>query len=374
MSFAKGLEDLASGYKPDAPEEKPVEEQASAEQPSVEAQQPAQQAQATEVQQPEVQQPQPEVEEPEEKVISAGGMDIKIKKTEEPTQAVDVTDTETFFETIEREHGIKLDSLKNAADMFGQIKKADELKDKLTETELKAAEVTNFFTSLPVEIKASIQAYAEGKDYKGVLKKVVGGTLDYSKPATYYSQKDMIRAYNPDISSDDMEDMTDREAKALYDSAVLRYESEHKEYSQNTERLVKDSEQKAMVFLDSVKETLSELDKTEYNIKKDTKSYLENKMKSNISDLFFNDKGQYHKDAAEKLYFAIHGKEIVQALISEIEKTSSRKIKQAESQTAEKIVSEYTNDKLKPSTGGSTPITIEDAVKNTLPKALGGNL
>jgi len=359
-TFAKGLEDLIKSKAPEEQTETPV----------VEA--PVAEATTTEAPAVETVVEAPVVEQVKEKVISVAGMEIKIQQEEEAPAPTEITNEQSFFETVEKEYGISLSSLKDAASMFSKVKQVDEMSEKLTKAELYGGELQNFFAGLPTDLKASIQAYGEGKDYREILRKTIGGTIDYSQPVGSYSQEQLIKAFNPELTDDDFEDMSDRERKALYDSASLKYNNEHNNLKVEGNKIFEDSKVKAEKFVDSVKKATANLASTSSNIKKEEVARLETKMKTNIADIFYNEEGLYKEDAAERLYFAMNGKEIVNALILEIEKESKRKIKQAQSETAEKIVGEYTNDKIKPSGGGGGTITVEDSVKKTLPKALGG--
>jgi hypothetical protein len=372
MSYATELEKLAQTFEGKANEntEQPAEQ--PVEQPT---EQPAEQTVVQPVEQPTEQPTVQPTEQPtaEGRTISVAGMDIKIKQEVEKEETpVDINDTKSFFEAVEKEYNISLSSLKDAMPLFAKTKEVDKLKEQLTEQQLESGEVQKLFSSLPVEIKASIQAFSEGKDYKSVLKKVVGGSLDYSKPANYYGKEEMIKAYHPELTQDDFEDMSERESKALYDSAVMRYNNEHKEYTEGMDKTISETQKRASVFLDSVKKSTENLTSTYANLSKSEVSKIEGKMKTNIADLFYNEDGMYKSDAAERLYYAMNGKEIINALILEIEKSTKRKIKEAESKTAETIVSQYTNDKIKPAGGGGEALSIEDAVKQNLPKALGG--
>jgi hypothetical protein len=172
--------------------------------------------------------------------------------------------------------------------------------------------------------------------------------------------------YNPDITEDDWEDMSEREKKALYETASVKYNAKHSEINQSEINLTKEATTKAEAFLSSVKLATETLYKNEA-IRKEEVSKIEQKMKTNIGDIFFNPDNTYKQDAAERLYFAMNGKDIVQALISKLQAETKREISKAKSEALETAASTFTNDQPRKVASGGSSISIEDAVKEMLP-------
>jgi hypothetical protein len=297
--------------------------------------------------------------------ITAGGMNIDIDITQ-PEAEGDITDEKSFIDMVNKKFNLNATTFKDTISLFEKAKRVDAIEEELTMSQKKDSEMQMLFDKLPDELRAGINAWAEGKDYKSFLKETLLG-IDYSKPSTAYGKDELIRYYNPDLTEEDMDDMSEREKKALYQTASLQHDNKHNEIKSSTVTIAQEAKENAVKFLGSVKQSTEHL-KTKYqNINKDEITKIEQKMKTNIGDIFFNADNTYKEDAAKKIYFAEHGEQIVSELISKLQEEAKRKINKAKSTAMEEVAATLTNDKLPKGGGGGAGIKMEDVAATMMP-------
>lgn len=306
---------------------------------------------------PDVEQKSETPQEPQGKVIKSVFGDFAIGKEEKP----EVIDTpEKFFERMKKETGREdIDAFDKVFQILNDPNKVP--KSQLEEAEQKVIEYDQFFSNMPTELHAVIADYFQQKDYKETMKKVVG-KVDYSKPATAYTQEQLILMYNPDETNETIEDMTEREIKALYKAAEIEYSKEHNALKEKAEIAKKIEFDNAKKFVSSIDASVEHLKKQMPNLGTDKIKDITDKMKKGYT-LF--DGVQYRPDAAYRIALAEYGKDFVQQIIDETVKITQRQVEQAKSKTNEEILKEKTNDALTKSSKELPPQNPEEEVRRT---------
>lgn len=288
---------------------------------------------------PKVETPKTETtkEDDKQKVIKSVFGDFAIGQKEE-TETIDTQGK--FFDKLKKETGMEIKAFDDVFKLINDPNKVS--KDKLEQVELQVKEYDTFFSSMPTDLHAIISDYYNQKDYKETMKKMIG-SVDFSKPVSSYTNEQLILMYNPDISEDEISDMTEREASALYKAAKIEYEKEHKEIINKAEQAKKIQFESAKQYVSSIDASIEQLKEQMPNLGKDKIEQIKQKM---IQGYSLYDKNVYRQDAAYRIAMAEYGKDFVQQIIDEAAKIIQRKIEQAQSQTKEALLKEKTNDAL----------------------------
>ena len=269
---------------------------------------------------------------------------------------------EKFFDKLKKETGAEVKAFEDVFKILNDPNKVP--KQKLDDAELRVKEYDVFFSTMPDDLKAVIADYYNKADYKQTMTKVVG-KVDYSKPVTTYKDEDLIVMYNPEITQDDFEDMSEREKNSLYKAAKTLYEKEHNDIIEKAEKTKQMQFDSAKKYVESIEASVEELKKQMPNLGADKTEKIRQQMLQGYS-LFENN--AYRKDAAYRIAMAEHGKDIVQSIIDEAAKITQRKIEQSKTEINEEMLKTKTNDKIKTTSKElPPPDAVEEIRRNEMP-------
>lgn len=275
-------------------------------------------------------------------------------KTEKPVNAPkSIIETPLFkFDSSAKKSGEE-----NPIDLFNKktglniekpediFEKADMIADAIKANDGISAEVRaaldyqSFFEKqLPADLKASVVAFAEGKDYKRIMQEYSNPDVDFTKRFNQYADVfPVILRYNPELTRDEFEEMDESARKVVTSSAKRAYDIEF-------ESVVAKNNEFQDAHGKKVSNMYKSIDETMQNVRREFPDLSDKNMKEIRSRLeltsfagdFMNSDGTYKPDAGVRLGLALFGKETIDTMMQSV----SAKMQQESQAEIQKRVSE----------------------------------
>jgi len=307
-------------------------------------------------------------EEPKEKKVIKtilGTTEINEEEEEIKTK-FESAEPDKFIEAVNKELGSKATSLTDVFGLLEQTKELESVRKDKEEYETKSNSYEKLFEAMPKDVLKIVEDALLGRDYKTTIKSFAGSNVDYTKSINAYEKNELISLYN-DVSEDDYEDMSEKQVNLLYNNAKLIYEKEQKEFNTSSDSFTENQKNTAKSFIVSVEESTDNMANAYPSIDKKELSAVSNIMKKGINTLLFTEEGKYKKDAAKLIMLGTHGENIIKQITEQYEKELKRKIKKAQSEKAEEIISNTQPDGIKPTQNNATSISIDASVEKGMP-------
>jgi len=211
-------------------------------------------------------------------------------------------------------------SIDDESTFFNSVNKWRGDAQKFSETQGQLDELMEGIQSLPDQIKASINAFAEGQDYIQAFG--ADGHLDFSKSFDKQDEDDIVKHYYPNKYKDiikklDDDDLTEEEAEErilfLKDAAEQVYRKDQKSIEDRRAAMVKQEQEKLNKIKESASSSVSFLKDTFPNFKNsDLQKIRRALVDGNFDSLLYDRKGAIKKDAAIRLAFAFNYEKILE--------------------------------------------------------------
>ena len=210
-------------------------------------------------------------------------------------------------------------SIDDESTFFNSVNKWRGDAQKFSETQGQLEELTEGIQSLPDQIKAAINAFAEGQDFVQAFG--ADGNLDFSKSFDKQDEDDIVKHYYPKKYKDiikklDDDDLTEEEAEErilfLKDAAEQVYKKDQKSIEDRRATLVKQEQEKLERVKETASSSVSHLKETFPNFKQsDLQKIKRALVDGNFDSLIYDRKGAIKKDAAIRLAFAFNYEKIL---------------------------------------------------------------
>lgn len=188
---------------------------------------------------------------------------------------------------------------------------------KLGELQKNYDKITNWYKSIPTEYRNLLNAYSTGQDVKPFVAQLT--SLDYSKTFEQHDIKTLIKEVAPNINVNDttlddyidVTDLRDPAVKATLELAKERYNNKQAAIQREREGMTKSQEAYATSVMSSISSSVENLTSTYKKIAQEKVKNINEILSSDDVEgkLLTDDKGLYLADAAERVYFALHGKD-----------------------------------------------------------------
>lgn len=228
----------------------------------------------------------------------------------------------------------------------------------LTAEKNQLGEYKTVFENMPEEIFSIVYKYLNEEDYRQEIKNVARMNVDFSKPVSSYSDREIVELYNPDkFSEEDYQFMAeDKGMQAAISLARSKYSDDQAKFKSTRETYKKESEAVQKAFSDSVNTSLESFKKDVPYLQEKHQKKVESILKGGvygIMDLFVNTDGMLKPEAAKLVGLAIYGE---QAINTQQKKAANK----AESGAREKILKRVsTKEERKAQNKGGAPQTVE---------------
>jgi hypothetical protein len=279
-----------------------------------------------------------EEDKPKEKKIIKTILGTKEMQEDEVVETNEFTDTNKFVESVNKKLGTKAKDLTDVFGFFEKVIESDNIKKEKDEIELTKNSYEQLINSMPQDVLKIMDDVVNGRDYKSTIKSLSNSEIDYTKSINSYGKDELINLYNK-IDNEEYEEMSDVQKERLYNNAKRLFEKEQNDFKVSTDNFTQKQKNIAKSFLSSIDESKESMLKQYPDIDKKELAQLESIMKSGINNILFNENGTYKKNAAEVIMLGTHGKKIIEQITEQYEKELKRKIKQAQSEKAEEIIS-----------------------------------
>jgi hypothetical protein len=220
-------------------------------------------------------------------------------------------------------------SIDDESKFFNSVNKWRSDAQKFSDTQSKYDELLDGMHSLPEEIKASINAYANGQDYIEAF-----GTqdrLDFKLDFQKQDEDAIVKHYYPKkyksiikrLDDDDLtEDEADERIKDLKDAAEQVYKRDQKSIEEKRATYVREEQERQKSLKESASGSVDFLRETFPNFKSsDLQRIKKTLVDGSFESLLYDRKGAVKQDAALRLAFALHYEQI---LNQEKEKAESK--------------------------------------------------
>jgi|GEM_PF-5482900 hypothetical protein len=222
----------------------------------------------------------------------------------------------------------------NIQDIPTFLESADKWRSKATQSEQEIQRLQNFkgaWDNLPPDLQDVMVAYYENRDYTEILNSPK--FINLNKPFEQQDIAKVVRYLNPDINLSnkdaddyvDLGDIKDPSVKALINTAKTQYAREQASYKANLTSQKTAQQEDQRKFVSSVDASLQKLTTTLPTTAAERVKDVAGVLKSgDIEGSLFYQGDLLREDAAERAYYALHGKALIAAAkekIAELNKT-----------------------------------------------------
>lgn len=173
--------------------------------------------------------------------------------------------------------------------------------------------------ALPYEIKAQIDAWANGQDFLNVVQDIT--RLDYEADFNNQSPDELVKHYHKEQYDEMLEELEEgkiteeeldkninrlaKTTKKFFDRDKQALKEQRDNYAKDALKRQESFKKSAIVSVDSLSKAYPDFSKSELNR---VRNYL---VEGKLDDLFFNPDGTYKPETAELIAFALNGKKIL---------------------------------------------------------------
>jgi hypothetical protein len=245
------------------------------------------------------------------------------------------------------------------------IKEAKEKASKYDEVEKKATTYEEFFTTMPDDLKAINTAYISNQDYKPLFREFSESKLDYNKDVSFYKEEELVKAYMDkmpkSVKTNEWEDLNEDIQESAIILAKEYFNKEKTNISLRSEKIKNENDLFLQKYNQSIDASLTGLNQLDSN----KKSKLKKLMQEDLLSAFYNKDGTYREDAAERLAFALYGKETLATYEEKINEAIERSKNTSMSKAREEVI-QTSSDTVRKGSGTSETNQIEAEKRNAL--------
>lgn len=253
-------------------------------------------------------------EEKQEEKKNAFGFKVGSKKEEKP--AATIENEEQLSAYLKQSFGQEVKGLKDLPKFFEVANKWRADAQKLTEVDKERQNLVDVFEKLDPTLFEAVKANYVGEDWKKVLDSQP--KLDFTKSVDKQNQQTLVETYFPGkFKQEDFDAEEKSEAlKIALEASTKSYNSDKTNRELRAQDEVKKAQAYQQAMKTSVESSVAHLkslfpDADEVAVQQTAKN-LES---GGVKNLFYNNDGTVKQDAAEKYFWAEHGKELMAQLM-----------------------------------------------------------
>lgn len=303
----------------------------------------------------------------EELNINTSVMNFKFEQEVEPTEQQTPQTPEAIIEFFKKK-GFNLNTPEDIDPILNKAKEFDVKNEELEQTNNQYNSLKSLLATLPIEIATILSDFVNNKNYKETIASLATNTVDYSIPAKSYDKTELIKAYNPELAIEDIEELDTKTINSLYKNASIIHDAQREKMERESKATINSQVEVANNLHVSIDENLTQI-KTKYpDIKATELSKIKEMMKTGLNAHIIDEHGRYKPNAHELIMFGTHGMEIIEKLKENLEKEYKRKINAEKSKVYEEVVLENLNDNIRKSaSSGTSTKSMEQSIKDALP-------
>lgn len=274
------------------------------------------------------------------------------ESTPEPTKE-ETTDEETvsFFNQKPKSTGLSFNeevaeaikgkySIEDTDTFFNSVDKwRKDSQDKVA-IEKEYQSVVDMFAQLPDGLNDMIQAFSRGEDWRSVAVNSVQ-SMDYSKPFESQDHETLVKTYMKDLYAEQQAKLAEGDIDSYEFKDNMKkfstytkslYGADQKEVTSRRDQIQQEQQEKLERLSSSAKDSLETFrDANPIFGQKEYRSKLDKISKdldgNNISKYFVDKDGTWRKDAVERLFYAVYGREEAEKALSNARKDAASEAK-----------------------------------------------
>lgn len=238
---------------------------------------------------------------------------LGIRKNKAPKEDIKIEKLDDVLSVFSKNLGMDLKEASDLSKVVSQTKEWRQSAEKLKTVQSDYDKLVEGYQSLPAEFHEAVQLLSEGKDFKEAFTAKTG--VDLKKDIASVDKKDLVNHYFPGKFTDD--DFSQDEPSAALaiaeEAAIKNFNIDKQQFENKRAQEIKRGEDNLKAFNTSVESSVTNLATSFPNADKDGINAVKQVMlggpKAVIEMLMEN--GAFKADAAEKLLFLMHGKDII---------------------------------------------------------------
>lgn len=228
-------------------------------------------------------------------------------------EKVDESTLKSFAESI----GIKTDG-NWAKELASKAITSKDTETKLQQISNEYDTVKQSIASLPKEIQMAISAVAEGKDWRTVIGSAQ--QIDYSADYEKLPNEKKIAIHNyyfPEDKLDATADLSEKSIAKSMKAAQAAYSADKYKFDEVQKKAQDDNKAKREAFVQSIDASIQNVKQQYPNFNKTKLAEAEEIIRvKGIGSIFFDENGNLTKEGAERVLFALHGKDILNVAVA----------------------------------------------------------
>lgn len=238
---------------------------------------------------------------------------LGLRKNKTPKEDIKIEKLDDVLSVFSKNLGMDLKEAGDLSKVISQTKEWRQSAEKLKTVQSDYDKIVEGYQSLPEEIHEAVRLISEGKDFKEAF--VAKTSIDFKKDVTTVDKKELVKHYFPDKFTDD--DFSQEEQSAALaiaeEAAIKNFNIDKQQFETKRAQEIKRAEDNLKAFNTSVESSVTNLATSFPDADKDGINAVKQVMlggpKAVIEMLMEN--GSFKADAAEKLLFLMHGKDII---------------------------------------------------------------
>ena len=209
---------------------------------------------------------------------------------------------------------------------------------------------------MPDDLKSIYYSYLtdpSGDAYKKTMTDVLNSSkMDFTKDAGSYAINDLIKAYNPSLTDEILEEKEDSDKSLLHANAVARFNSDKSNYTGMLATQQNNLAQKNQAILSSIDVSIAELQKKFPGFNAAHIQEVRNDLEQGFNNSLFDAQDLYQKDAATKIAMARYGEASIENIKNHFQQEVVMQVNEAASKERE-LFAKHQNNKPTPTSNGS---------------------
>lgn len=234
-----------------------------------------------------------------------------------PETQEQITSDADLISAVNKKYGLNIQNIQEIPKFFEIADKWRKDSTQFSDVKTEADQYKQLLNDLPSDVFKSIQAYYNGQDWREPLKDINSG-LDFTKDATQQDLVKMVNTFDQTGKKWTLEELNDPEnttASYAKQNAIQSFNQKKAAYEQERTTVSDQVRKQQDAYISSVSSSVETLKTSLPLLDQATENQLTEILKGgNLNTLFLNNDGTVKKEAAERLLYALHGKETLEEM------------------------------------------------------------
>lgn len=234
-----------------------------------------------------------------------------------PDSQAQISSEADLLASVNKKYGLNLQNIQEISKFLDSVDKWRKDSTQFSDAKTQAEQYEQLLNELPSDVFKSIQAFYSGQDWREPLKNINTG-LDFKKDATQQDIVTLVNSFDENGKKWTLEELNDPEnvaANYAKQSAIKSFNQKKTEYEYERTTVSDQVKRQQQAYASSVSSSVESLKNTLPKLDQATENQLTEILNGgNLNTLFLNNDGTVKKEAAERLLYALHGKETLEEM------------------------------------------------------------